>query len=567
VEQIGSGTTILTSTSNSYTGLTEIDGGILNVASLANGGSNSSIGASSNAASNLVFGGGTLQYSGTTAQTTDRLFTIGDANGNTANLNASGTGAGTVSFTNTGAIVYGTTGVAHGLTLSGANTGNNLFAPLLTNDASGDPTSLTKSGTGTWDVTNSNNSYTGATTIDGGILNAASLANGGSNSSIGASSNAASNLVFNGGTLQYSGATAQTTDRLFTIGDASNTVTTNPATLDASGTGAATVSFTNTGSIAFANPVAHNLTLTGSNTGLNTFAPVLADGASGDPTSLNKSGSGTWVITGDNTYTGGTTVAGGTLYANNSTSATGTGAVTVSGSGTLAGLGRIAPTGSNGVSVTGGGSLAPGGVQPASVHAGTPGAVANGNLTLFTPNTGSPSTSFTSGSTLLNLNSASLTFAEGTGATTNATGEIITGSQIVVTGPGGTAVANTIAFNNSATNVVTIDDLIGPRLVLNGEYVLIAGNDTTYTGLTLATNQTYSPTGYDYGYRILGGLSLLPSGTPGNVYNQWYSYSMLFLKGDNIDFEVAPEPGTWALLLASLVLLVFHHRRRTRKLF
>jgi fibronectin-binding autotransporter adhesin len=148
VEQIGSGTTILTSTSNSYTGLTEIDGGILNVASLANGGSNSSIGASSNAASNLVFGGGTLQYSGTTAQTTDRLFTIGDANGNTANLNAAGTGAGTVSFTNTGAIVYGTTGVAHGLTLSGANTGNNLFAPLLTNDASGDPTSLTKSGTG-----------------------------------------------------------------------------------------------------------------------------------------------------------------------------------------------------------------------------------------------------------------------------------------------------------------------------------------------------------------------------------------------------------------------------------
>jgi fibronectin-binding autotransporter adhesin len=61
------------------------------------------------------------------------------------------------------------------------------------------------------------------------------LANGGSNSSIGASANSAANLVFNGGTLKYVG-TGSSTDRLFTIGPVG-------ATLDSSGSGA--VNFTN----------------------------------------------------------------------------------------------------------------------------------------------------------------------------------------------------------------------------------------------------------------------------------------------------------------------------------
>ena len=45
--------------------------------------------------------------------------------------------------------------------------------------------------------------YSGATSILGGTLAAAVLVDGGSNSNIGASSNAAANLVINGGTLQY----------------------------------------------------------------------------------------------------------------------------------------------------------------------------------------------------------------------------------------------------------------------------------------------------------------------------------------------------------------------------
>ena len=53
------------------------------------------------------------------------------------------------------------------------------------------------------------NTYAGPTTISAGILAVSSLADGGTASNLGASTNAAANLVLNGGTLRYTGA-AQT---------------------------------------------------------------------------------------------------------------------------------------------------------------------------------------------------------------------------------------------------------------------------------------------------------------------------------------------------------------------
>ncbi len=74
VQKLGAGTLTL-SGANSYTGTTKITSGVLSVGALANGGLASGIGASSNAAARLVFDGGTLRYTGTTAST-DRRFTI-----------------------------------------------------------------------------------------------------------------------------------------------------------------------------------------------------------------------------------------------------------------------------------------------------------------------------------------------------------------------------------------------------------------------------------------------------------------------------------------------------------
>src|SRR6185437_15252114 len=108
------------------------------------------------------------------------------------------------------------------------------------------------------------------------------LANGGAASGIGASTSAAANLVLDGGTLQYTG-TGSSTNRLFTL-------TTNGGGIDASGSGPLT--FSNTGSVALSGAGARSLILSGSNTGANTFASVLAD--NGGPTSLVKTGAGTW---------------------------------------------------------------------------------------------------------------------------------------------------------------------------------------------------------------------------------------------------------------------------------
>ncbi|MCX6976907.1 MAG: autotransporter-associated beta strand repeat-containing protein, partial [Verrucomicrobia bacterium] len=161
---------------------------------------------------------------------------------------------------------------------------------------------------GALSLTSTANSYTGTTTLDGGILNVVSLANGGVASSLGAATNAASKLVFGGGTLRFNGTAAGASDRLFTIGDAAG----NSATLDASGTTlAAFVNFSNTGAMAFGNSSAHTLTLTGSNGGANNLAAAIGDNVGA--TSITKTGSGSWLLSGANTYSGATTISAGTL--------------------------------------------------------------------------------------------------------------------------------------------------------------------------------------------------------------------------------------------------------------
>jgi fibronectin-binding autotransporter adhesin len=210
------------------------------------------------------------------------------------------------------------------VTLVGANGGTaTATAVLNAGNVSG---GLTKTGANTLTMTAAS-TYTGATTISGGTISTGTtgkIANGGV-SSIGASTNAAGNLVLDGGTLQYANTgVAQSTDRLFTL-------TNNGGALDASGTNALSVA--GVGAIAFTGSGARTLTLTGSNTGANTFAPTLGDGAGG-ATALTKAGAGAWFLTNASTYTGGTTVSGGTLTAGHD-GALGSGTVTVVSGGSL----------------------------------------------------------------------------------------------------------------------------------------------------------------------------------------------------------------------------------------
>lgn len=149
--------------------------------------------------------------------------------------------------------------------------------------------SLVKSGNGTLTLSGTNSNTTGSFTLTGGTLAVASLANGGVNSSIGASTSAAGNLVFNGGTLRYTG-TGAVTNRAFTINNG-RTATIDTAT-----------------SLAFAG--ATGATTTGS---------------------LTKTGAGRLTLTGSNTYTGATLISGGQLTVESLGSLNGTSGISLNG--------------------------------------------------------------------------------------------------------------------------------------------------------------------------------------------------------------------------------------------
>ncbi|MCX6961682.1 MAG: autotransporter-associated beta strand repeat-containing protein [Verrucomicrobia bacterium] len=219
----GAGTLTLNGT-NTYTGSTTVSAGTLSISSVANGGLNSNLGASSNASSNLVLGGGTLSYTGTSAST-DRNFTL--TNGTTSTISvgmfttltlSGGAAAGNGSFTKAGAGELaltggsshsGTTMVSAG-TLSLGNLNALQNSTLNTGSSGSSGVVFTVAGTNTYNLgglAGSNNLNIGANSISIGSNNADTTYSAVISSSGGGVTKTGSGTLTLNGTNTYTGTT------------------------------------------------------------------------------------------------------------------------------------------------------------------------------------------------------------------------------------------------------------------------------------------------------------------------------------------------------------------------
>lgn len=177
--------------------------------------------------------------------------------------------------------------------------------------------SVTKKGPGRLLLNTLNgSSFTGVLRIEGGSIEVDTATSGAAASQLGAASLDAANIVLAGGTLAFSPAREQTTNRSFTLGAGAT-----GGTLVANGTSQSArvimgVAF-QTPSVAFEGSGPRTLTLSGFNLGDNEFNIELGDKSAAEPTTLLKTGAGTWVLGKAEPFTGLTVVQDGVLAVRN----------------------------------------------------------------------------------------------------------------------------------------------------------------------------------------------------------------------------------------------------------
>ena len=328
----------------------------------------------------LLTAGGVIQTSGGGSNHTDFIKSPITLKGD-ATFTANSTNNARFLSITTNVTGSASSGNTNTLTLNGSNTGTNTVSGVISDGPNGGAVALLKNGAGTWSLSNNVCTYSGPTAISAGLLRidgaaqlgggtyAANLTDNGDfyyNSS--ASQILSGNISGTGmlehhgkggkltlsGTNSYSGGTVlQSSGGTLTIASpralGTGSLTLLGGTLDATVT-----NLDNNINIAqkwnwdwtFAGTTNLNLgaglvTLSGNKTQTITKNTLTVGGViSGASQSLTKSGAGTLVLAGANTYTGPTTINAGTLLVNGNSSAN-TNTWTVLGGATLGGTGKI----------------------------------------------------------------------------------------------------------------------------------------------------------------------------------------------------------------------------------
>ena len=416
----GEGTVTL-SGSNTYSGATTISSGTVAISNLGNTSSGGNLGTSGQ----INLHGGTLRYSGDSATTARTFNTNGGSNGGTLDIAKAGTS----------------------LSLAG------------TISSSGGK-ALTKTGAGTLILTGTGNNSSAAVVLDEGRLVLAKS----SGSTVHAIEHS---LTINNGTLRLEGSG---NDQI----SSSAVVTVNGGVFDMNGKNEALGSlngsngvFTNT-----ASGTTSTLMLGETNAGNTAFAGSLQDGSG--VLALTKTGSGTIILSGDNTYSGNTAITGGTLQIGNggSTGSLGNSSVTISNGATLA-INRAETLVQSGV-ISGQGKLVKSGsgtlvlTKGNSFSGGT--TVSEGTLALDFSANGAPGANILAENSAITLGHQSALTIKG-GTSNN--GRIQTFSSLSLTGDA------TVRIDKGTASRVDIH--LGV-LALNGFSLNFTGADTALNG-------------------------------------------------------------------------------------
>jgi len=255
-------------------------------------------------------------------------------------------------------------------------TGTSSYSGVIADGASG--MTLTKSGSGTQVLTNTN-TYTGATTISGGTLQVDGSLASGSTVGVGTAGELSGSGTINGnatltgsGIISSSGTIAGTLG--VTGGNWNGTGSVTGVVNSSSGTftiGSSANLHADGGLNVTGGTLAGTGTITGhvnyTSSASSSYSGIIA--GSGKTLTMNNS-SATLTLTGVNTYTGATTVSAGKLVVNGSIASS---AVTVNSGGTLGGSGTVGA-----LTVTSGGTVGPG---------NSPGILSSGNFNLQTAGT------------------------------------------------------------------------------------------------------------------------------------------------------------------------------------
>jgi fibronectin-binding autotransporter adhesin len=278
-------------------------------------------------------------------------------------------------------------------------------------------------------------------------------------------------------------------------------------------------------------------TLTGTNGGNNTVAGILANSAT-KTLGVTKSGSGKWILSGNNTYTGTTRINAGTLVLSTAGTNNIAGSVTIN----VQSGGNLDVTG-----VAGGFTLA--GNQTLEGIGTVVGSLTVANTSTLSPGN-SPGTLNTGNETWLDGGNYNWQIYDATGfAGTGYDTIAVTGTLDLTNLTGGTDFAinlwslsgigpdvngNAINFNNALTQSWTlVSTTAGITGFLDSEFTINVAAANGTTGFTNA----------------LGGGSF-----------------SLSVSGNNLllNYTAIPEPGTTAMLLAGAGTILFLRRRRVR---